>query len=393
MTELLIRMFVKNSNKTDDPAVRFSYGRLASFTGIVCNLIVSIGKILLGILIGSVAILADGINNMADASSSVISLIGFKLADRPADEEHPYGHGRYEYISALIVAMLVAVIGVELMKSSFDKILHPSSVKFNVISVIILSVSILVKFWMMCFYRKIGQKIDSGTLIAASVDSRNDVIATVAVLASLLISRFTSLEIDGYVGMAVALFILYSSYGLIRDTLNPMLGSAPNPEFVLKIRNKVMSYPEVLGIHDLLIHDYGPGRLFGSVHVEMAAEGDVMLHHDIIDNIERDCLSELGVHLIIHYDPIMTSDSQTNALRDWLSQKVKEELDPLISVHDLRTVPGASHTNVIFDVAVPYSFAMSDIEIKKRLREILECEYADHYAVITVDRMHAYMPH
>lgn len=393
MTNFFIRKFVKNHTDTENSAVRGAYGKMASVVGIVVNLMIALGKFIIGMIIGSVAITADGVNNFADASASVISLIGFKMASKPADEEHPYGHGRYEYLSAMLVAVFVMVIGVELLSSGMEKIFNPTRVDFGIVTAIILVVSVLAKLWLMIFYKKIGIKIDSKTLLAASVDSRNDVIATSAVLAGSLLSHFTPLEVDGYLGTAVALFILYSSIGLVKDTFDPMLGLAPDPKFVEKLRQKIMSYPEVLGVHDLMIHDYGPKRQFGSVHVEMAAEGDAIAQHDIIDNIERDCLADLGLHIIIHYDPIVTSDFATNELRKWLAATVKEKLSPDISIHDLRTVPGTTHTNVIFDVAAPYSFPMSDIELKKALRSIVNEKYPDHYLVITVDRMQAYMPH
>lgn len=393
MTNFFVRKFVKNYMDAENPIVRSAYGKMASVVGIVCNLLIAIGKIVIGLVISSVAITADGVNNFADASSSVISLFGFKMASKPADEEHPYGHGRYEYLSAMLVAVFVMVIGVELLGSGVEKIFHPGKVDFGIVTAVILIISVFIKLWLMAFYKKIGTKINSKALLAASIDSRNDVIATLAVLTGSVLSYFTPLEADGYLGTAVALFILYSSIGLVKDTFDPMLGLAPDPEFVESIRQKIMSYPEVLGIHDLMIHDYGPQRQFGSVHVEMAAEGDAIAQHDIIDNIERDCLNELGLHIILHYDPIVTSDSATNELRAWLSATVKDKLSPDISIHDLRTVPGTTHTNVIFDVAAPFSYPLSDIELKKALRDIVNEKYPDHYLVITVDRMQAYMPH
>ena len=392
MTRLLIRLFVKNHQNTNDPAVRFAYGRMASVTGIVCNLVISLAKILLGIAVSSVAIMADGFNNLSDASASVMSFWGFKLAHRPADAEHPYGHGRYEYLSALLVAVMVAVIGVELLKEGVGKILSPTPVTFHLLSAFILVLSTLVKLWMTFFYRKVAGVIDSGALYAASLDSRNDVITTLAVLVGGVISHVTDVEVDGYVGVAVALFILYSSYGMIRSTLDPMLGAAPSKEFVEKIEAKIKGYPDVLGIHDLLIHDYGPGRQFGSVHIEMAAEGDVLYHHDVIDNIERDCLNDLGLHIIVHYDPIVTSDATTKELRQSL-QTIVTELDSQLSIHDLRTAVKAERINMIFDVAAPYSFPMSDAELKALIRQRVAERYPEYTLFITVDRLQSYMPH
>jgi len=260
-------------------------------------------------------------------------------------------------------------------------------VDFGIITALVLIVSILIKCWMFCFYRKIGKLIDSNALLATAADCRNDVIATSAILIGSIISHKTSFEADGYMGVAVAIFILYSGYGLVSDTLNPMLGRAPDAELVQMIRDKIMGYQEVMGIHDLLIHDYGPGRQFGSVHVEMAAEGNPILQHDIIDNIERDCLENMGLHIVIHYDPIVTSDEATNELRKWLSDIVKEKLDPTLAIHDLRTVPGTTHTNVIFDIEAPFDYKQSDIDLKESLRQLVSEKYPKHFLVITVDRV------
>ncbi len=392
MTNFLIRKCIKEPQNIEEPAVRSAYGKLASVTGIVCNLMISIGKLTLGLLVGSVSIVADGVNNLSDASASVISLFGFKLASRPADAEHPYGHGRYEYLSALIVAILVAVIGVELFKSSVSKIIEPTAVAFKSWTVIVLVFSVLMKAWMLFFYHKIGKLIGSGALLAAAIDCRNDIVTTLAVLGGALISRYTSLEVDGYVGLGVALFILYSSYGLIRSTLDPMLGAAPDPVFVEKIRQKITAYPEVLGIHDLLIHDYGPGRQFGSVHIEMPAEGDVLYHHDMIDTIERDCLRDLGLHIIIHYDPIVTNDNTTGEIRRFLVDAVRQ-IDAELSIHDLRTASDGERVNLIFDVASPYHFPMSDADLKASIRQKVAQQYPEYTLLITIDRIQSYMPH
>ena len=392
MNHFLIQKCIKEPHNIEDPTVRAAYGKLASVTGIICNLIISIGKLTLGLLVGSVSIAADGVNNLSDASASVISLFGFKLASRPADAEHPYGHGRYEYLSALLVAILVAVIGVELFKSSVSKIIEPTAVTFRAWTVIVLVASVMIKAWMLFFYRKIGKLIGSGTLLAAATDCRNDIVTTLAVLGGALISHYTSLEVDGYVGLGVALFILYSSYGLIRSTLDPMLGAAPDPVFVEKIRQKITSYPEVLGIHDLLIHDYGPGRQFGSVHIEMPAEGDVLYHHDIIDTIERECLRDLGLHIIIHYDPIVANDSTTGEIRRFL-EDVVAQIDPELSIHDLRTASIKERVNLIFDVASPYHFPMTDADLKALIRQKVGARYPEYTLLITVDRMQSYMPH
>ena len=385
MGELLTRVFIKDRNNVSDPKVRGAYGRLCSIVGIVCNVLLCGFKMLVGFLTGSVAITADAINNLSDASSSIISLLGFKLSEKPADDEHPYGHGRYEYLSALTVAALVMVVGFEMVGSSLDKILNPAPVDFGLFPVIVLVASILVKLWMAFFNNKIGKKINSATLTATAKDSRNDVISTSAVLASTVISHFTSLELDGWMGMAVALFILYSAHGMIVDSISPLLGDSPSPELVNSINEKILSYPGVLDTHDLIIHDYGPGRKFASVHVEMAAEANVLESHDIIDNIERDLSEEFGMLTSIHYDPVITSDPRIDVLKSDILE-ILAELDEGITMHDLRIVPGNSHTNVIFDCVLPRSSKMSEGEFKSYVSKKVAKKHASHYCVITVDR-------
>lgn len=392
MTNFLIRKFVKNYKNTDDGKVRTAYGKFAGIIGIICNAVLFVGKIIVGTLSHSVAITADAVNNLSDASSSVISLLGFKLASRPADEEHPYGHGRYEYLSGLMVAVLIMVIGVELFKDSVGKILNPQQVEFSLISAVVLVFSILLKLWMMFFNKKIGRDINSKTLIATAADSRNDVITTSAVLIAAVISRFTGVELDGWMGVAVAVFILYSSFGLIKDTIDPMLGKAPDEEQVRAIRDKILSYHGVLGTHDLMVHDYGPGRQFASVHVEMAAEDDVLESHDVIDNIERDFLKNDGLHMIVHYDPISTKDTLVNELRTWISEQIKH-LDSRLTIHDLRIVKGTTHTNVIFDCVVPHDMEIGEKEIKRFAANIVAEKYPNYYTVVTIDHSYAAMPH
>ena len=390
MTHWLIRTFVTNHEQAHDPAVRAAYGRLSGWVGIVCNLLLFAGKLLCGLFSGSVSIMADAVNNLSDASSSIISLLGFKLASRPADAEHPYGHGRYEYLSGLTVSVLIMVIGVELLRSSVLKVLHPAPVEFSWVLVVILAVSILVKLWMAAFNRTAGRAIRSETLMATATDSRNDVITTSAVLAAALISRFSPLQLDGWMGAAVALFILYSGFGLIKDTLDPLLGQAPDRELVQNIRQKILSYPGVLGTHDLMIHDYGPGRQFASVHVEMAAEEDVLESHDVIDNIERELQQELGVHTIIHFDPIVTRDGVTADLRSWLAEQVKA-IHPELTIHDLRVVTGPTHTNLIFDCVVPHSLHMAPAQLKEAISALVKKTYPNYYCVITLDDSYAPM--
>lgn len=388
MTGLLVKLFVKQYKEPLKPEVRSAYGRLSGYVGIVCNVLLFGIKFLLGSLTASVSITADAFNNLGDASSGIVSLLGFKMASRPADEEHPYGHARYEYLAGLTVCVLILVIGVELFKESFVKILHPQPVEFSWVTIAVLFVAIGVKIWLSVFNRTIGKRINSQTLLATAADSRNDVIATGAVILATVLSHFTKLELDGYMGIAVALFILYSGVGLIRETLDPLLGKAADEELVKEIERRIMSYPGVLGTHDLMIHDYGPGRQFGSVHVEVAAEEDVLKSHDMVDNIERDFLKELNLHLIVHMDPIVTKDESVKNLRHWLAQEVKKVHSEL-TIHDLRLVPGTTHTNVIFDCVVPRGLEKSDDEIKEAIDKLVKETYPNYFCVITVD--HSYV--
>lgn len=391
MTDILAKIFIKDYQNTDDPKIRTAYGKFAGSVGILCNLVLFAFKFTVGTLSGSMSITADAVNNLSDASSSIISLLGFRMAGKPADPEHPYGYARYEYLSGLAVAVIILIIGVELFRSSVDKIIHPSAVEFSFITLIVLSASIAVKLWMAFFNNRIGKKINSQTLIATAADSRNDVITTSAVLAAAILSHFSDLELDGWMGLAVAVFIIYSGIGLVRDTIDPLLGKSPDPELVLHIHNKIMSYPGVLGTHDLMVHDYGPGRQFASVHVEMAAEADVLESHDTIDNIEYDFKTNDKLHLIIHYDPIVTSDETIGDMRKWLGETVKT-IDPVITVHDLRIVPGTTHQNLIFDCVVPPDFRMSDKELKDKISNMVGSEFPDYFCVITIDKSYTAAP-
>ena len=384
MLSWLIQRIIPNHQDTEAPAVRSAYGRFASILGIVCNLLLFAAKWAVGMVAGSVSIRADAINNLSDASSSIISLVGFQMADRPADEEHPFGHGRYEYLSGLMVAVLILVIGVELAKSSLDKILHPAPVDFRWVTVGILVGSILVKCWMMAANRRIGPTIDSGTLLATAADSRNDVIATAAVLLSALISHFSGLELDGWMGLAVAAFILVNGFSLVHETISPMLGRAPDAAWVESIRKKILSYPGVLGTHDLMVHDYGPGRQFASVHVEMAAEADVLESHEVLDQIERDFLEQDRLHLVVHFDPIVTDDHVTGDLRLWLAEQVRE-IDPRLTIHDLRLIPGPTQTRVIFDCVVPHRLPMTVAELKQEIERRVQQKNPAYRCVITFD--------
>lgn len=366
MTNLLIRLFIRNSEQTQDNTVRSAYGKLASIVGILCNLLLFASKLTAGLLCGSIAIMADALNNLSDASSSIISLLGFKLASKPADEDHPYGHARYEYLAGLAVAALILIVGTDLLKNSFQKILHPTPVEPSWIAIGILVASIFAKLWLALFNTSIGKRIHSNTLIATATDSRNDVIATAAVLVAMLISHFTNVELDGYIGLAVALFILYSGVQLAKDTLDPILGHAPDGETVKAIRERIESYPEILGTHDLMVHDYGPGHQFASVHAEVAAEADMLVVHDLIDNIEREIARDFGVHTVIHMDPIVTGDPRIEQIRIALSEKM-HAVDPAISIHDLRIVPGTTHTNLVFDCVIPHGYKVENDVLREHL--------------------------
>lgn len=384
MTKLLLRLFIKDYQNTEDPAVRGACGKLAGIVGIVCNLLLFAGKLLAGTLSGSVSITADAVNNLSDASSSLVTLLGFKMAERPADAEHPYGHARMEYLSGLLVAILILIIGVELGKSSIQKILHPEAVEFSVLTLCILVGSILMKLWMCLFCRKLGKRIQSTTLEATAADSRNDVITTAAVLLGCLAGHFFHWRIDGWVGALVAVFILASGWSIAKETISPLLGKQADPELVQRISRLVLSHEKILGIHDLMVHDYGPGQCFASVHAEMDMHEDPLMCHDILDDVERDAMRELRVHLVIHYDPIVTDDDELNHMRT-LVQKELAAIDPRLSMHDFRMVRGPQHTNLIFDLAVPYSMSDKTAELKRRIDECVQFEDSKYYTVITFD--------
>ena len=362
-------------------------GRVGALAGVVCislNVVLCIAKALVGILSGSVSIVADALNNLSDASSNIVSVLGFKLASKPADPEHPYGHGRFEYLSGLVVAVLVLMIGVELVKSSIDKVLNPSPVEFSLALVVVLAGSMAVKLWMAHLNRVLGERIKSETLLATAQDSKNDVIATGAVLVCAIIAYVADVELDAWVGLAVGLYIGWSGVELIRDTVSPLLGQAPDPELVAHIRSKIMSYPGVLGTHDLMVHDYGPGRQFASAHVEMAAETDPMESHDTLDNIEQAFKDDDGLIVTLHYDPIVTNDPHVVDMRNKIDAMAKS-LDGEASIHDLRCVPGPTHTNVIFDCLHPVECALSSDEFKRKLGDMVIEAYPDAVPKITVD--------
>lgn len=384
MTGLLLRLFVKDADNTENPAVHTSIGKMAGFTGICCNILLFLGKLLAGLLSGSVSILADAINNLSDAGSSLVTLLGFYLAQRPADKEHPYGHARYEYLSGLVVSTLILVIGLELGKSSFEKVLHPQPILATPVVWGVLTVSLCLKLWMSHFFRTLGARIRSVTLTAASADSRNDVIATAGVLLGYIVSSLFGVNVDGIVGLGIAAFILWSGIGIARDTISPLLG-ARDPELVKKLSALVLSHEKVLGIHDLLVHDYGPGQCFASVHAELSAEEDPLACHDILDDIEQDAWEQLNVHLVIHYDPVLTNDAEWNQMRTLTEQWVRQ-VNPRLSIHDFRMVRSTRQTKLVFDLAIPYDMALSAREVQTFIAEQLQKEGRDYQTVIHLDR-------
>ena len=387
MTQFLIRLFVRDHEQTADRKVRAAYGNLACIVCVICNLLLFAGKFLVGTLFGSVSITADGLNNLSDASSNLVSLVGFKLGSRPADSDHPYGHARYEYLAGLAVSVMIMVIGVELFKESVIKVVHPTPVEFGWLTVAVLLASIAVKLWMSVFNKQVGGIIQSETLMATAADARNDVVSTSAVLIAAVAAHFTGfVRLDGIMGIGVALFIMWSGFGLVRDMLNPILGAAPDPELVEHIEEKTLSYPGVLGLHDLMVHDYGPGQRFASIHVEMDCREDPMECHELIDDMERECLKSHGVHLVIHYDPVVTDDPELDRMHIRVEQ-ILHTLDLRLGVHDFRMVPGKEHTNLIFDIVLPTDLRGQEETIRCRLEEELnENSPVRYYPVITFDQ-------
>ena len=382
MTQLLLKIFHLDPQ---NQASRGGIGILSGVVGICCNLLLFLGKALVGALTGSVSIAADAMNNLSDASGSIVTLIGFRMADKPADEHHPYGHARAEYLSGLVVAALILVIGLELAKTSVDKILHPTAVEFSWLALGVLGVSIAVKLWMYLFNRKLGRLIGSTALEATADDSRNDCIATAAVALAALVERQWNLRVDGYMGLAVAAFILYSGWELAKETVSPLLGEGADPELRQKILDYIASQPKVLGYHDLMVHDYGPGQRFASLHVEMDHREDPLECHDLIDDMERECLRSHNVHLVIHYDPVIVDDPAQNALKEQVQQLLNLQ-DPRLSLHDFRLVQGKNHQNLVFDVSLPADLQGQENAIQQQLEDRLNHTGSRRYHVkITFD--------
>ena len=366
MTKLLLALFVKNSADGKDPQVRSAIGAMAGITGIVCNALLFLGKLVCGLMAGSVSIIADAANNLSDAASSGITLLGFRLARRPADADHPYGHARYEYLSALVVSMVILLLGAELARSAVGKIIAPQAPAVSWLTVGILAASIAVKLWLWRFYTNLGKRIGSGVLEATGVDSRNDCIATAGVLLGVLAERLFAFPVDGWIGLGVALFILWSGIGIARQTVSSLLGQRADPELTEKLSRLVLSHEKILGIHDLLVHDYGPGQCFASLHAELSAGEEPLLCHDIIDDIECDALNELNVHLVIHYDPVEVNDEERSQMQAQV-EEIAQKIHPGLSVHDFRIVRGAKQTTLVFDLAVPYEVRRSHRQLKEEI--------------------------
>ena len=385
MVTLLAKLFIKNRNDVKNPSVRQAYGILCGAVGIFLNLCLFAGKFLAGTLSNSIAITADAFNNLSDAGSSIITLIGFKMAGQKPDPTHPFGHGRIEYIAGLLVSLIILLMGAELLKSSVAKILRPEDLAFSPIAIGILAASILVKCYMFLYNRRLGKKLDSAAMTATATDSLSDTIATSAVLAATLIGHFTGVAIDGWCGVLVGLFICYAGYSAARDTISPLLGQAPDKDFVRQINDIVMSHEGILGIHDLIVHNYGPGRILISLHAEVPADGDILTLHDKIDTIEHELASLLNCHAVIHMDPVCVGDEETSRLKALVKEYLKE-ISENLSMHDFRIVTGPTHTNLIFDVVTPYDFPMTDNELVKCIQERIRKDNPNYFAVIEVDK-------
>ncbi len=384
MTDLLVRLWIRNNEDVQNPRVREQYGILSGGVGIVLNLLLSLGKFFAGLITGSIAVTADAFNNLSDAGSSVVTLVGFKLAGQKADDGHPFGHGRIEYLAGLLVSLLILMVGVELGKTSIEKIITPEPVAFSLLTVIILICAILVKLWMCLFNRRLGKRIGSAAMLATATDSLSDVVATSAVLAGTLVGHFAQVSIDGWVGVVVALFILRAGWGAAKDTINPLLGTSPEPELVQAIEQLVLSHTQVVGMHDLVIHDYGPGRRMCSFHAEVPEQEDIMAAHDAIDHIEREIQEKFGIETTVHMDPIATGDAETAALREQVGGLV-QKIYPDMTIHDFRVTRGPLHRNLIFDAVVPHSCPMSDQELREGITRLVQREISDSYVVLQLD--------
>ncbi len=385
MTELLVKTFVKDYQNTEEAKVRTAYGVLASLVGIVCNLLLFGGKLAVGLVLHSVSVMADAFNNLSDAASSVIGFIGVKMAEKPADEEHPFGHGRIEYIAALIVSFLVIEVGFTFFKNAIAKIRTPEELSFNRISMGILLASVAVKLWLSFFNKKLGKRINSTVMQATATDALGDVVTTLATMGSILFFYFTKINIDGYVGLAVSLLVMWAGVGIAKDTLEPLIGQSVDPKLYREISEFVESYDGILGSHDLIVHNYGPTKSLASIHAEVPNNVDIETSHEIIDRIERDAVKKLGIFLVIHMDPVETEDARVGALKQEVL-RVLQELDPQLTLHDFRIVDGEKQINLIFDVVVPFSYGEKERpKLRKAIQEKVHALDSRFQCVITFD--------
>ena len=385
MIKLLSKLLIKNSDDYSDPTVRRRYGILCGSVGVALNLLLSLGKFIAGLSVNSIAIIADAANNLSDAGSSVITMAGFKLAGQKPDPAHPFGHGRIEYISGLIVSMAILLMGFELLKTSVEKIFSPEETVFSIAAVVILCASIAVKLYIFFYNKKIAARINSSAMAATATDSISDCLATAATLLSIILSAATGINLDGYCGGIVALFILFAGFKAAKDTVNPLLGQKPDPEFVKQIEETVLSHEEVVGIHDLVVHDYGPGRIMISLHAEVSDKENILKIHDVIDNIEKELQKKLECHAVIHMDPISTDDENTLKLKKEINEIVKKE-NPEFSIHDFRVVAWDTHTNTIFDLLIPYGIRDVEETIKKKIGEEVKKLNKNYFTVIEIDK-------
>lgn len=385
MVGLLIRRLIPNGTQPEDTAVRERCGVVSGGIGIALNLLLCIGKFIAGVISGSISVMADAFNNLTDAASSVVTLIGFRLAGQKPDDEHPFGHGRMEYLAGLIISMLILLVGFELGKSSIEKIIHPEEVSFSVLSAVILIISVCIKLWMCFFNRALSKKIGSTALAATAADSLSDAIATTVVLIGLIVGHFTGFHIDGWLGIVVTVFILRAGLGAVKDTLDPLLGQAPDPALVKDVQDTVLSHDEIVGMHDLVIHDYGPGRRMLSLHAEIPADADIMAAHDVIDHIERELKRKYAVEAVLHMDPIVVGDEFTDRMRSLVAQKAAE-IDSSISIHDFRITNGPLHTNLIFDMVVPHSCTLSNDQVRAQIAAAMKAEDEHYFTVVEIDR-------
>ena len=383
MVTLLSRLFIRNRNQYDDPKVRAAYGRLCGGLGIFLNLLMTAGKIIAGHITGSISMVADALNNLSDAGSSVITLVGFKESEKAADEDHPFGHGRSEYISGLIVALLILLMGVELLKESITKVIHPAVVSTSLTAYLILAGSVLIKCYMAFYNSRIGRKIESPAMKAVATDSLSDTVTTSVVILTMIINQFAHVNLDAWGGILVSLIILWAGYGAARDTISPLLGQKPDPSLVSRIREIVVQQPDIIGIHDMMIHDYGPGRLIVSLHAEVPGNADIYRLHDEIDNAEKELEQKLQCTAVIHMDPIAVDNAQIRATYDAVKAFMKEHY-PDYSIHDFRMVPGETHTNLIFDCVVPME--VTDLEaVREQITSDIQTAFPGRFAVVTVE--------